>query len=508
MSTHFCLTVRFLQPYSHGRGSDSEPEWPPSPLRVFQALVSATAARWNERMRVEYAAPALRWLERQPEPIIVAAHGVRSDVKYRLYVPDNVADKVARSWSGGREASIADYRTEKDVRPTHLLGDAVHYLFPIVESDSEFEKHRNTLIEAARSITHLGWGVDMVVGNATVLSEEDAAKLPGERWRPAVGSSASPLRVPTDGTLNDLAAKHTAFLNRLPASGGFVPVPPLTAFRVIGYRHPTDIAPRPFAAFSLLKPDASGFRPFDTPRWAVAVAGMVRHALAVVAKKTQPFGMTDQETDAFINTFVHGHTPDGNDRRRGAGADQRFAFLPLPTINRIGRVEMIRRVLVVGPPGGSREVAWARRALAGCELVPEGGGGAVAVLSVLPQDDPNVRPYTGGQRGEAVWSTVTPVVRPGFDDGDAAKAGRLLRKAFEQAGVPPELAWHRETVVKWRQVGFRAGVDLATRYRRPGPGEAPRFHVRVRWPVPVRGPLFVGAARYRGLGLFAAERAG
>src|SRR5437588_7057832 len=120
MSANLCITIRFLQPYCHGRGSDGDPEWPPSPLRVFQALVAAAAARWNERIRLECAHPALRWLERQPAPMIVAAPGIRSDVKYRLYVPDNVADKVARSWSGGREATIAEYRTEKDVCLTRL----------------------------------------------------------------------------------------------------------------------------------------------------------------------------------------------------------------------------------------------------------------------------------------------------------------------------------------------------------------------------------------------------
>ena len=38
MSDYLCITVRFLQPYSHGRGDGGEPEWPPSPLRLFQAL--------------------------------------------------------------------------------------------------------------------------------------------------------------------------------------------------------------------------------------------------------------------------------------------------------------------------------------------------------------------------------------------------------------------------------------------------------------------------------------
>ena len=245
MKTHLCITVHFLQPYCHGRGDSAEPEWPPSPLRVFQALVAAAAARWNERMQLDYAAPALRWLERQPHPTILAVNGTPSAAKYRLYVPDNVADKVAKSWSGGREGSIADYRTEKDVRPTHLHGsdeerNAVHYLYPLPEDQTEFERHHGTLQAAANSISHLGWGVDMAVGDANVVNQEVADKLPGERWQP-VPIGGTPLRVPIEGTLADLAIKHQRFLGRL-SSDGFKPVPPLSAFRVVGYQSATDPA--------------------------------------------------------------------------------------------------------------------------------------------------------------------------------------------------------------------------------------------------------------------------
>ncbi len=520
------LTVRFLQPYSHGRGGAGDPEWPPSPLRAFQALVAAAAARWNERIHLEYAVPALRWLESQPAPMIVAAPGVQAEVKYRLYVPDNVADKVARSWSGGREASIADYRTEKDVRPTHLLGDAVYYLFPIAESDPEFERHRNTLIDASHSITHLGWGVDMVVGNATVLSEKDAAKLPGERWRPAEGASADGLRVPIIGTLNDLSAKHTTFLNRLPGDG-FKPVPPLSMFRVVAYSRPTDIAPRPLAAFELRTPDFERSQPFNPTRHASAVAGMVRNALADLARQMRPFGWND----AAINTFIHGHTPDGRKPAHGEGADRRFAYLPLPSLERRGGagvvVTAIRRVLVVGPPGGDRQVAWAR-VLSGRELTPLHDT-PPAALRLIDKPaaalctDPNLGAYVGNG---AVWSTVTPVVMPGHDDSTGLRkrletmrdaqakkrlllrldrrAEALLRKAFEQAGLPVELV--RAAVLEWRHAGFRAGVHLSQRYHVPdSPKKLPTYHVRVRFPVPIRGPLSAGAGRYRGLGVFAAE---
>ena len=51
-----------------------------------------------------------------------------------------------------------------------------------------------------------------------------------------------------------------------------------------------------------------------------------------------------------------------------------------------------------------------------------------------------------------------------------------------------------------------AGLDLASRYIPPkNLDHRPRYHVRVRFPHPIPGPLAIGAGRYRGLGLFAAE---
>lgn len=487
MSSFLQISIRLLDPQFHGRGEDGEPEWPPSPLRAFQALVAAAAARWNQRLRVEYAAPALRWLESQPAPTIVAAVGVPADAKFRLYVPDNVADKVARSWRGGNAAaSIADYRTEKDVRPTHLRGgDAVHYLYPLPNNGCPY---LDVLSAAARSVTHLGWGVDMVAGNAAVISDEDAAKLPGERWQPDPGASANGLRVPRDGTLADLAAKHAAFLNRL-SGDGFRPVPPLTAFRVVGYRRATDPAGREWVAFELLKPEATGKASFDTARRCRDVAAWVRNVTGAVCG-----GWSD------LASFVHGHDPaDGAKPLKGDGADARFMYLPLPTINhKLNRVESIRRVLVAAPAGFREKVECVRRRLAGQDLIDERSQEVVGVLNLLPQSDWVLRQYVGES---AVWSTVTPVILPGHDDGAAAKAERLLVRAFAQAGLPEPVE------LEWRRVGYRAGLEPADRYTVPDQlSTYPRYHARVRLPGPIRGPVALGAGRYRGFGVFAAER--
>jgi CRISPR-associated protein Csb2 len=480
---------------------------------MFQSLVAAAAARWRASESSETAAASLRWLERQQPPLVIAPMGVPADAKYRLYVPDNVADKVAKSWSGGREASIADYRTEKDVRPMHLDGEAVHYLFLIADVECP---HFDILKVTARSITHLGWGVDMVAGDATILSDDDAEKLTGERWQPVADRSVAGYRVAIQGTLNDLTKKHNAFLIRVGADG-FKPVPPLSAFRVVGYQRATEPSQRQFAAFSILKRDASGMRSFDPLRRTRDVAGMMRHAVAAAARNQ---GWTEEQ----INVFVHGKTTDGANLSNGQPSPDRFQYLPLPTINHaLNRVESIRRILVVAPPHCGHQIGWARRAMAGAELVNDEGV-ATALLTILPSSDWVLRQYVEESR---TWATVTPVIIPGYDDPDhlrcKLKAGVdaetqkryldrldarmdvLLRKAFRQAGYANELVEQAE--LDWREVGFRSGVELASRYMPPkNLNTSPRIHVQVRFPAPVSGPIAVGSGRFRGFGLFAASK--
>ncbi len=505
MPSYLCISVTFLDPAFHGRGDGGEPEWPPSPLRLFQALVAAAATRWRGPQFADYAAPALKWLEAQSPPVVVAPpHHV--GVPVRVAVPNNDLDVPARFWAQRREPpenkNPQRLKTMKTVRPTRLTGgDAVHYLWELPDPlPDEVRGFAETLSAAARSVVALGWGVDLVAGHGRVIDQKEADRLPGERWRPTTDPAAATLRAPAFGTLEALTRRHADFLNRL-TPDGFAPVPPLSAFAVVGYRRPTDVAGLPFAAFELWKPAAelaelppgkSKFRPFDPTR-AAAVAGMVRHAVAELARQARPFGWTDED----INTFVHGHTEDGRDRLRGGPGVRRFAYLPLPSITP-RKVEAVRRVLIVGPPDGRAEVGWVRQAASGRELIDQRTGRPAAMLSVVSDRDPQVRQYTGPS---AVWSTVTPVVMPGHDDGDPAKAERLLRKALEQAGLPPELV--RSAELERQAVGFRPGVDLARRYRLPESlSPRPTCHVRVRFPVPIRGPLAVGAGRYRGLGVF------
>lgn len=496
MSNSLCISLRFLDPHYafHGRGNGGEPEWPPSPLRAFQALVAASADRWRAQLFETKARPALEWLQRLGAPSIVAPpHHL--GIPVRIAVPNNDLDVVATAWAEYRapKRQPNELKTMKAVRPTRLEIEyddqaTVYYLFSVGDNGCP---NLEVLCSAARSITHLGWGVDMVVGNASILSEDEIAKLPGERWQAVEEVSANGYRVPVEGTLNALQEKHRAFLSRI-GPDGFIPVPSLSVFRVVGYRRATDSLTRQFAAFSILKPDTSGFRSFDATRRTRDVAGMVRHAVADAASR---HGWPEEQ----INVFVHGKTPDGGSPASGEISPDRFLYLPLATINpALGRVESIRRVVVAAPAHCRAQIEWVRRALAGEELKNEKGEVA-ALLTILPGSDWVLRQYVEKAN---TWSTVTPVILPGHDDRDQAKSGKLLRTAFEQAGYEKELM--NQVELEWRPVGYRAGVDLASRYLPPeNLGNRPRYHVWTRFPNAIAGPVVVGGGRFRGFGVFA-----
>ncbi len=532
MRSHFCVSIGLLDPAFHGRRDGGEPEWPPSPLRVFQSLVAAAAARLRPEAFSRQARSAFTWLENQPAPVITTPAGVTAS-GYRLSVPNNAMDIVAKAWCRGNDSNSGDanpakHRRMKAVRPTLLIGgDAMHYLWVLNEPlTEEVRAHVETLSDVARSVITLGWGIDMAVGHAALVSDEQVDALSGERWLPGASATGDGLRVAVQGTLDALIHRHERFLNRLGADG-FTAPPPLTRYATVVYRRETQPPLRPVAAFSLRKLDDSGYRAFDTPRQALAVAGMVRHAAKTSATTTG-------RPDEWINTFVLGHGESKGDAEHITVGTQRFAYLPVPSIEARGQgrarvIGSVRRVILSSfADDCEAEIAWARRTLSGREVIDEANRQPVALLSLIPTNETVIRHYT---QEAASWATVTPVVLPGYDDpahyrrrltrGVGAEEqkqllGRLsdridglLRKAITQAGFTQTLADRAE--LEWRRAGFWPGTDLASAYRVPDHLKRfPRFHVKLHWrdaqgnSLQVPGPICIGGGRFSGVGLFAA----
>jgi CRISPR-associated protein Csb2 len=496
---------------------------------VFQSLVAAAAARGlPSGLDGSPFQAALMWLERQKPPQIIAPEGHQGQ-PYRLSVPNNAMDIVANAWcrdnySNTGDANPATHRTMKTVCPTWVADNsAIYYLWPLEEPESA---EARALAEAARSVVALGWGVDLVAGHCEILTEEMAAALPGERWLPGRGGTGFSLRAPVQGTLADLTRRHRDFLARL-KDGVFNPPPPLSAYAVVPYRRAQDAPSWSGTAFSLLKTDTSGFRPFDTARQALSVVGMTRHAVQKAAR-------ADGWQESDINSIILGHGGEEPRHKNMPVGPRRFAYLPLPSLESRGAgmarvVGPVRRMLLFSfDESMEKEMAWARRVLPDQELISEDTKLPMATMALLPRSDPVVKSYT---RESSSWATVTPVVLPGYDDPAhyrrrlaqdisadeqqhllgllERRIDKLLRKALINSGFSSELAFNAD--LDWRKVGFQRGCELADRYGVPDHLRCyPRYHVRLVWrntqgkALPLPGPVCIGAGRFYGLGLFSA----
>jgi CRISPR-associated protein Csb2 len=503
MSLHLVLSFRFLSPWFHGRGDEGAPEWPPSPLRAFQAVVAAAARAGT----LEATRGALNWLEQCAAPLVIAPEAVASAVGYRLSVPHNAMDLVAKQWVRGDEGSAAEHRTMKNLRPYRLPEDTVvHYAWEIDGNASAAP----ALIAAARGVAALGWGIDLVVGHGAVVEASGLAELAAQQkvWQPRSDGRCE-LRAPATGTLADLERRHAAFLSRTSfAEPTLRPPPPLSVFAIIRYARADQPRSTAIAGFTLMRVESDNFRAFDPARRGMAVAGMLRHAVRTAAERAG-------WDDARVRATVLGH---------GRGDEARLLLVPVPSIEpRTDGGETAgaaRRVMVFSTDAQSSDTAWAARVLGGMDLVDETTGEVQAVLAATSHNDRVLRRYVSES---STWATVTPMLLPGHDDPGGLRAKlrklkgseeqksliehltrrrqALVRKALRQAGLGDDLALSAE--IETRDTGFIAGVDMASRYAVPSHlAKSPRLHVKLTWPMRVAGPLCIGSGRFSGLGLF------
>lgn len=478
MNDHLCISVTFLDPLFHGQG-DEGPEWPPSPMRLFQALIAGARAGCRGGEWSQAKADAFRWLERCPPPIVVAP-AARLMSGCTLFVPNNDSDKAF-----DRE----DRLTSKVARPHRLLdGDTVHYLWPINESDgSVAQQHAEILCREARQLLALGWGIDQVVGNGRILTDAEASALPGQRWRAWDGHRprARTCRIPIDGSLKDLERVHRSCLQRV---GRKQYRPPLTLrrFSTACYLSGNTLPPRPYAVFEL--PERVAFRQEDT----VKVAAMLRSLASRCARKDA------HQFPGGSETYVAGHVGQGKQ------TPSRFSYLPLPTIGHEHADGLIRRLLIAEPFGGDGSHArWAQSRLRNATLWDENGQDRGILMDLWRLTSRRlVERYVNPARA---WTTVTPVILPGFDDGKHAKAEKLFIAALRQADVPVEAVKD----LTLRKAPFWPGSQHPRQYflpdylRRNLPKGLPGWHVRLVFHEEFPGPLAIGAGRHAGLGIFA-----
>jgi len=487
MSNYLCITVRWLDDRYHGLlDRDGPPEWPPSPFRLLQALVAGVA---RHRALDSVEGKALEWLESLAAPSIIAPRSRPGQVVTH-YVPNNDGDK---------EPDRQKRLTAKTFRPTIMLDvPEVHYLWPASETGPE----ALAVIQAARHLSCLGWGVDGAYARGRILGAGEVDKLMGVRWlpKPSTPREDGLLRVPMPGSLADLRRAHQT------ASGRVMPGNPLRAvekprvFDRIFYASADRPLSRPYVVFALRKADGDFFRYAHAKL--IHIAGMTRNAAIKAMQAYPPDNPAIQDAAAWVETFVAGHRP------KGVTNHQQFSYVPVPSIGTEHADAAIRRVMIVAPFGCDGPLAHLATQLDGVELTPEGGGTG-PILERL-RSDGVTRQYVGTS---ATWASVTPVILPGYDDHKPAKTERLIQKALRQSGIEQPCVFTWGAIPNFNNCLAAYKHDRNNRpigYFRPDHLQhGTAVHVRVTFrhadgsPVLVSGPLTVGAGRHCGLGLLA-----
>lgn len=235
MPRSLLIAVRFHEGRYHGQGDrvGDEDGWPPSPGRLFQALVAGAARGATIRSEDRRA---LEWLEQLDPPRIVAP-AMRRGRAVRRFVPSNDLDAV-----GGDPARLGEIRVGKKWRPCFFDPEVpVLYVWSVESKATEAKQ----VCSIATRLYQLGRGIDMAWASGQVLDEDEAeaalASHPGVLRRPSgTGTTATPHA----GTLDSLARRHRLKRDRLATvtedgkTRQLFTQPPKASFARTGYDQP------------------------------------------------------------------------------------------------------------------------------------------------------------------------------------------------------------------------------------------------------------------------------
>lgn len=496
------IAVRFHDGRYHGSG-----EWPPSPARLFQALVAGAARGQSLR---EPTVAAFLWLESLAPPIIAAPAAYAGQV-FKNFVPNNDLDAV-----GGDPARIGKIRADKTIRP-QMFDAAVPLLFAwTFQPETDAERHARAICEIVHSLYQLGRGVDMAWATGEVVDEADAHLRAngGIQWRPTQDGGGAELSCPRPGSLASLAKRFGAMRGRFKTVGEgkkarmLFAQAPKPDFKQVPYNSPSA-----FLLFDIRT--AEGFAPQPLER-AVALTEKVRD-LAVKRLKASEWRRDDPKRETLADKIFVGRDAQEADKAR------RIRIAPIPSIGHARTERSIRRVLVTVPPDcpiATGDIAWA---FSGLVLVdPETGEVRDDSAELVAASDDTMLAHYGIEDAARVWRSVTPAALPDraarrrIDPArvrEEAKSGAERRREEDKAasavgdslrhgGVDTPVQAIRVQREPFEGMGLRAEVFAkGTRFIKER-----LWHVEIGFSGPITGPLLIGDGRYLGLGLMAPVR--
>ena len=487
MGRSLLIAIRFYEGRYHGHedrfnGVDG---WPPSPARLYQALL-AGAVRGAQLAAADES--ALRWLEHLPPPRIVAP-AARRGRTVKLFVPNNDLDSV-----GGDPARVSEIRVPKAWRPCFFdPDDAVLYVWRFSGAAEDADR----ICSVATRLYQLGRGVDMAWADGRILDSDRADALlqshPG-----SLRSPGGPGDVPTPcpGTLDSLVARYERTRRRLVIQQtGRTPVqlfaqPPKALFRRTGFDTP------PRLLHFELRGTEGGFAPRPLASVAPLVTGL-RNAAARRLQESLP------AKSALFERLIVGRGASTRDLA------QRLRLIPIPSIGAQHTDPAIRRVAVEVPaecPIRVDDLKWAFSRLRPYDPLTR----QIWPGNLLSTDDSRMANRFKGPARE--FRSITSVALSGAPRRRVGAAGEkaadersreerrargAVAQALRHAGVrakPTEIHVQREP---FQSRGVRAELFAhGSRFSRHS-----LWHVALRFREEITGPLVLGDGRFCGLGL-------
>ena len=465
-----CLGIHYLAGYAVATdpASRRRAEWPPHPARVFMALAAAHFETDADPAEAE----ALRWLEGAGEPVLYATEADERPA-VETFVPVN--DKPTGSGMLQSVTGLTRSRQPRMFPRVWPHDERVYLLWP--DADASLAGHRAALEQLCTKVTRIGHSSSLV--QMWVDDDISAADGPHLRWEPDDLEADVRLRVPSGGLLGRLAADFDR--ERRPSVGTWR-----------GYRRPREVDPEvpgsiwdPHLIVRRLEPtEENAHRRLDLVATLQVMTAMQR---AVLSRAAEP-----------VPEFISGHRAGGSPTDR-----PHLAYLPLAFVDQEHATGHLLGLAVAVPAGLERAERYA--ALAAVGEVEELHIGRLGAWRLVTDDQSrrNLRSetWTGGPAGSKHWSTVTPIV---FDRHAKAKGREqrekelvaMVRQCCTRIGLP-------EPHVIIRPVSEHLGVPAAhefPRLRRKDGSERRHVHASLIFHEKVRGPIALGAGRFRGYG--------
>jgi CRISPR-associated protein Csb2 len=481
-------------------------DWPPSPARLFQALVAGAGLSGllekNDR-------EALEWLEQLPAPIIAAPRAWQARRGVLFYMPNNDSDRIE-----GDFTKMVKIRTATKIFRPYLFDAKIPFLY-IWPLGPDTADPPQAVFRLAERLYQLGRGIDMAWAWSEVLDDAELERLladyPVQIFRPSKNGSGRLLPTAFPGSLESLERRYGAYRERFSSlkEGKAVKVvfrqPPKARFRWEPYDSPPSRQ-----LYELRDPVKEGI----FASWPLERAYELTVRLRDAAVERLKSAMSNRTAD--INRVLVGRKPDGTN---DCPPENRVRIIPLPSIGHVHADREIRRVLVETPPGcllHPNDVQWAFSEL---DLIKQDGGEIFATL--IQADALSFLQHYGVQddRGCRVWRTVTPAVLPETTRRRRIDPAHQIQKA--KAGDERRAEQERAAAVvsqALRHVGVREGIHAIRVQREPFESngrraedfaEATRFekqrlwHVEIEFASSVQGPLVIGDGRFLGLGVMA-----